>query len=84
LIWVASRNEKNKNQFIDTIYENLNQDYNTLSRLFSEIEVTTEHFFIAQKLKRPRIMVYDGINHKARIAIQLNYSNVYLLISLKK
>jgi AraC-like DNA-binding protein len=57
--------------------EQLGQDYNTLSNLFSEVEgKTIEHYFIAQKIERVKeLLMYDELT-LSEIAIQLNYSDV--------
>lgn len=57
--------------------ENINQEYNTLSNLFSEVEGTTiEKYFIAQKIEKVKeLLLYDELT-LSQIANQLHYSNV--------
>lgn len=64
----------------------LNQDYNTLSNLFSEVEnITIEKYFINQKIEKVKeLLVYDEMT-LSEIAFQLNYSSVaYLSNQFKK
>jgi len=64
----------------------LHQDYNYLSKLFSEIEgKTIETYFIAQKIERVKeLLVYNELS-LSEIAFKLNYSSVaYLSNQLKK
>lgn len=65
---------------------NLGQDYNTISSLFSEIEhKTIEHFFIQQKIEKVKeLLAYNELNLN-EIADQMNYSSVgYLSNQFKK
>ena len=57
--------------------QQLGQDYNTLSNLFSEVEgKTIEHYFITQKIERVKeLLIYDELT-LSEIAMQLNYSDV--------
>lgn len=57
--------------------ENLNQDYSSLTNLFSETEgITIEHYFIAQKIERVKeLLTYNELT-LSEIAFQLNYSTV--------
>ena len=66
--------------------QELHQDYNTLSNLFSEVENTTiEKYFINQKIEKVKeLLVYDELT-LSEIAFQLNYSSVaYLSNQFKK
>ena len=66
--------------------QELHQDYNTLSNLFSEVENTTiEKYFIHQKIEKVKeLLVYDELT-LSEIAFQLNYSSVaYLSNQFKK
>ena len=57
--------------------QQLGQDYNTLSNLFSEVEgKTIEHYFITQKIERVKELLLYGEMTLSEIAIQLNYSDV--------
>jgi AraC-like DNA-binding protein len=57
--------------------QDLSQDYNTLSHLFSDVEGTTiEHFFIAQKIEKVKeLMLYDEFS-LSQIADKMNYSDI--------
>lgn len=57
--------------------ENLNQDYNSLSNLFSEVENTTiEKYFISQKIEKVKELLIYNEHSLSEIADILNYSNV--------
>jgi AraC-like DNA-binding protein len=66
-----------KTNLSEHISHKLNQDYNYLSNLFSEVEGTTiEQFFIAQKIEKVKeFLVYDELS-LSEIALQMNYSSV--------
>ncbi|MBE8727921.1 helix-turn-helix domain-containing protein [Flavobacterium hungaricum] len=74
---VHHKNNDLKINLSDYLAENLNQDYNSLSNLFSEIENTTiEKYFISQKIEKVKeLLVYDE-HSLSEIADMLNYSNV--------
>ena len=57
--------------------QELHQDYNTLSNLFSEVENTTiEKYFINQKIEKVKeLIIYDELS-LSEIAYYLNYSTV--------
>ena len=57
--------------------QELHQDYNTLSNLFSEVENTTiEKYFINQKIEKVKeLIIYDELS-LSEIAYSLNYSSV--------
>lgn len=62
------------------------QDYNSLSKLFSEEEnMTIEHYFISQKIEKVKeLLTYNELT-LSEIADQLNYSTVaYLSNQFKK
>jgi AraC-like DNA-binding protein len=66
--------------------QQLLQDYNTLSNLFSEMENTTiEKYFIQQKIEKVKeLLMYDELT-LSEIAYKLNYSSVaYLSNQFKK
>ncbi len=68
------------------ITSQIQQDYNYLSNLFSEVEGTTiEKYVIAQRIERAKeLMVYDELT-LSEIANQLGYSSVaYLSNQFKK
>lgn len=78
-------NESNEN-LSDLLSKEVNQDYNYLSNLFSDIEGTTiEKYFIAQKIEKVKeLLVYDELS-LSEIAFRLNYSSVaYLSNQFKK
>lgn len=74
---VHHKNNDLKINLSDYLSENLNQDYNSLSNLFSEIENTTiEKYFISQKIEKVKeLLVYNELS-LSEIADILNYSNV--------
>lgn len=74
---VHHKNNDLKINLSDYLAENLNQDYNSLSNLFSEIENTTiEKYFISQKIEKVKeLLVYNELS-LSEIADILNYSNV--------
>jgi YesN/AraC family two-component response regulator len=68
------------------ISSRVNQDYNYLSNLFSEVEGTTiEKYFIALKIEKVKeLLVYDELS-LSEIAYRLGYSSVaYLSNQFKK
>lgn len=74
---VHHRNNELKANLSDYLAKNLNQDYNSLSNLFSEIENTTiEKYFISQKIEKVKeLLIYNELS-LSEIADILNYSNV--------
>ena len=74
---VHHKNNELKVNLSDYLVENLNQDYSTLSNLFSEIENTTiEKYFISQKIEKVKeLLIYNELS-LSEIADLLNYSNV--------
>lgn len=74
---VYHKNSELKVNLSDYLAENLNQDYNSLSNLFSEIENTTiEKYFISQKIEKVKeLLIYNELS-LSEIADLLNYSNV--------
>lgn len=68
------------------VSENVGQDYNSLSQLFSQLESTTiEQYYILLKIERVKeLLVYDELSLK-EIAFKLNYSSVaHLSTQFKK
>jgi len=68
------------------ISEKLNQDYTSLSKLFSkEEEVTIEKFILKQKIEKVKeLLVYNELT-LSEIAFQMNYSSAaYLSNQFKK
>lgn len=74
---VHQKNGELKTNLSDYLAENLNQDYNSLSNLFSEIENTTiEKYFISQKIEKVKeLLIYNELS-LSEIADLLNYSNI--------
>lgn len=71
------RDNDMKTNLSDFISEHLNQDYNHVSKLFSEVEGTTiEKYFIAQKIERVKELLVYGEYTLSEIAYQLHYSSV--------
>lgn len=83
---VHETGDKNKINLSAYITSQVNQDYNYLSNLFSEVEGTTiEKFFIAHKIEKVKeLLVYDELS-LSEIADRLGYSSVaYLSNQFKK
>jgi len=74
---VQNKNNDLKSNLSDYISQELHQDYNTLSNLFSEVENTTiEKYFINQKIEKVKeLIIYDELS-LSQIAYSLNYSTV--------
>ncbi|MFV5698345.1 helix-turn-helix domain-containing protein [Flavobacterium sp. ZT3R17] len=74
---VHHQNNELKTNLSNYLSEQLGQDYNTLSNLFSEVQGTTiEHYFIAQKIEKVKeLLMYKELT-LSEIAIKLNYSDV--------
>ena len=74
---VHHQNNELKTNLSSYLSEQLGQDYNTLSNLFSEVQGTTiEHYFIAQKIEKVKeLLMYKELT-LSEIAIKLNYSDV--------
>lgn len=73
------QNKKNKidTNLSDYLSQQLLQDYNSLSHLFSEVENTTiEKYFISQKIEKVKeLLIYNELT-LSEIAHELNYSSV--------
>ena len=74
---VHDRNNELKTNLSDYLSEQISQDYNTLSHLFSEVEgITIEKYFIAQKVEKVKeLLTYDELT-LSEITYQLNYSSI--------
>ncbi len=74
---VHYKNNDLRTNLSEYLSENLNQDYNSLSNLFSEVENTTiEKYFISQKIEKVKeLIIYNELS-LSEIADILNYSNV--------
>ncbi|RKS02972.1 AraC family transcriptional regulator [Flavobacterium sp. 102] len=74
---VQNKNNDLKSNLSDYLAQQLHQDYNTLSNLFSEVENTTiEKYFINQKVEKIKeLIIYDELS-LSEIAYSLNYSSV--------
>lgn len=57
--------------------QDLLQDYNTISNLFSDVEGTTiEHYYISQKIEKVKeLLIYDELS-LSQIADKMQYSDV--------
>lgn len=66
-----------KVNYSEYISEKLGQDYNHMSKIFSEVKgITIEHFIIAHKIERVKeLLMYDELN-LTQISYMLNYSSV--------
>jgi AraC-like DNA-binding protein len=74
---VHHRNNDLKTNLSDYLALNLNQDYNSLSNLFSEVENTTiEKYFINLKIEKVKELIIYNEFSLSEIADILNYSNV--------
>ncbi len=74
---VQNKNNDLKTNLSDYLSQELHQDYNTLTNLFSEVENTTiEKYFINQKIEKVKeLIIYDELS-LSEIAYYLNYSSV--------
>ncbi len=83
---VHDAGDEHKTNLSTFITSQVNQDYNYLSNLFSEVEGTTiEKYFIAHKIEKAKeLLVYDELT-LTEIADRLGYSSVaYLSNQFKK
>lgn len=83
---VQNKNSVLKVTLSEYLSGELNQDYSSLSNLFSEVEgITIEKYYILQKIEKVKeLLVYDELT-LSEIAFQLNYSSVaYLSNQFKK
>lgn len=83
---IYSKNLYLKTNLSKFLSEELHQDYQHLTHLFSEVEGTTiEKYFIAQKIERVKELLDYGELTLSEIANELNYSSVaYLSNQFKK
>lgn len=74
---VQNKNNDLKTNLSEFLFQQLHQDYNTLSNLFSEVEsITIEKYFINQKIEKVKeLIIYDEMS-LSEIAYSLNYSSV--------
>ena len=72
--------------FSTLISEKLNQEYSSLSRLFSSVEGTTiERFILKQKIERVKELIFYNELTFSEIAHQMDYSSVaHLSAQFKK
>ncbi len=69
-------------KFSAYLSEKLNQEYTSLSRLFSSIEgITIERFIVKQKIERIKELVFYNKYTFSEIAFQMQYSSVAHLSS---
>ncbi|MFC5190772.1 helix-turn-helix domain-containing protein [Algoriphagus aquatilis] len=78
-------NEMNEN-LSTQLSKALNQDYASLSRLFSAVEgVTIERYFTKQKVEKVKELLFYGEMTLSEISFQMGYSSVaYLSAQFKK
>jgi AraC-like DNA-binding protein len=74
---VQNRHNDLRTNLSDYLSDQIHQDYNTLSNLFSDVEHTTiEKYFISQKIEKVKeLIIYDELS-LSEIAYALNYSSV--------
>lgn len=74
---VHKQNAELQTNLSDYLVSHLNQDYSTLSNLFSEVESTTiEKYYINQKIERVKeLLMYDELN-LSEIAFMLHYNTL--------
>jgi AraC-like DNA-binding protein len=77
---VQNKNNNLEITLSEFLSRELNQDYSSISNLFSEVEgITIEKYQILQKIEKVKeLLIYDEIN-LTQIAFQLNYSSVAYL-----
>lgn len=64
-------------RYSDYLEKQVGMDYNSLSKLFSEVEgVTIEHFLISQKVERIKELLIYNEYSISEISLQLGYSSV--------
>ena len=74
---VQYKNNEINSNLSDYLAQHLQQDYSTLSNLFSEVENTTiEKYFINQKIEKVKELLISNELTLSEIAIQLNYSSI--------
>ncbi len=71
-----NENEKLKINFLDYISKNIKKDYQSLSRLFSELEgITIKKYITLQKIEKVKeLITYNELNF-SEIAYKMNYSS---------
>jgi YesN/AraC family two-component response regulator len=75
-----------KTNFSDFLSSKLNYDYTYLANIFSEeLNITIEHFIIANKIQRVKDLMYSNEYNLTEISWKLNYSSVaHLSTQFKK
>ncbi len=73
---VQNKNSQIKSNLSDYLTDKLLQDYNSLSKLFSEVEgITIEKYFINQKIEKVKeLLMYDEMT-LSEISFIMNYSS---------
>lgn len=73
---VQNKNSQIKSNLSDYLTDKLLQDYNSLSKLFSEVEgITIEKYFINQKIEKVKeLLMYDEMT-LSEISFLMNYSS---------
>ncbi|NUY79332.1 helix-turn-helix transcriptional regulator [Flavobacterium sp. MAH-1] len=73
---VHQRDNDLKINLSDYLVSKMNQDYSSMSNLFSQhTSVTIEQFYILQKIERVKELLQDGQSNLNEIAEHLNYSS---------
>lgn len=68
--------ENLKINFSDFISQNLNQEYSSLSKLFSSVEgITIEKYIVKQKIEKVKELLFYNQFTLSEIAFQMNYSS---------
>lgn len=74
---VQNKNNELNTNLSDYLSNQLLQDYNSLSNLFSEVEgMTIEKYFINQKIEKVKELIFYDELSLSEIAFQLNYSSL--------
>jgi YesN/AraC family two-component response regulator len=74
---IQNKNNNIKDNFSVFLKEKLQQDYSTLSNLFSQIEgISIEKYFINLKIEKVKELIFYDELSLSEIAYSLNYSSV--------
>lgn len=82
LNWINQEGTRPNKNLSQVIAEEVNHDYNSISRLFSQVEgITVEKYLILQKVEKVKeLLFYDELS-LSEIAYKLGYSSVHHLSS---
>ena len=83
---VHHRENDSKENLSSQLSKALNQDYASISRLFSAVEgITIERYYTKQKVEKVKELLFYGEMTLSEIAFQMGYSSVaYLSAQFKK